>query len=190
MEELEGYKKEKLTIDIGWANAFGLIVILPIAIVYGLPYYLVWMSEIDFAKALDEYPSRIPMYTLVMLVGIVIHELIHGLVWAYYAKRGFRSIKFGVLWKMITPYCHCKEPLKVKQYIMGAIAPAIILGVLPGIIAIPIKSFGMLLFGIFFTVAACGDFLIIQLLWKENWEDLVQDHPSEAGCYIYRKNEM
>jgi hypothetical protein len=73
---------------------------------------------------------------------------------------------------------------------MGAIAPAIILGVLPGIIAIPIKSFGMLLFGIFFTVAACGDFLIIQLLWKENWEDLVQDHPSEAGCYIYRKNEM
>ena len=32
-----------------------------------------------------------------------------------------------------------------------------------------------------------GDFLIINLLRKENKDDFVEDHPSEAGCYIYRK---
>jgi hypothetical protein len=38
-------------------------------------------------------------------------------------------------------------------------------------------------------MAALGDFLIINLLRKENKSDLVQDHPSEAGCYLYRKIE-
>jgi hypothetical protein len=42
---------------------------------------------------------------------------------------------------------------------------------------------------IFFTVAAAGDFLVIKLLLKESKEDWTQDHPSEAGCYIYRANQ-
>lgn len=90
---------------------------------------------------------------------------------------------------MLTPYCHCKEPLNVRQYIIGAIAPAILLGIVPSIVAIMIGNPGLLLFGMFFTIAAAGDILIINLLRKENSSDLVQDHPSEAGCYIYRKIE-
>jgi hypothetical protein len=41
----------------------------------------------------------------------------------------------------------------------------------------------------FFTMAAGGDFLIINLIRKEKSSALVQDHPTEAGCYIYRKIE-
>jgi hypothetical protein len=98
-------------------------------------------------------------------------------------------MKFGVLWKTLNPYCHCQEPLRVRQYIIGAITPAIILGFIPSILAIVIGNLELLLFGMFFTMAALGDFLIINLLRKENKSDLVQDHPSEAGCYIYRKIE-
>jgi hypothetical protein len=70
---------------------------------------------------------------------------------------------------------------------MGAIAPAIILGFIPSVVAIIIGNFGLLIFGLVFTVVAAGDFLIINLLRKENKDDFVEDHPSEAGCYIYRK---
>lgn len=90
---------------------------------------------------------------------------------------------------MLTPFCHCKELLNVRQYIIGAIAPAILLGIVPSIVAIMIGNPGLLLFGMFFTIAAAGDILIINLLRKENSSDLVQDHPSEAGFYIYRKIE-
>ena len=90
---------------------------------------------------------------------------------------------------MLTPYCHRKEPLNVSQYMIGAIMPAIILGFIPLILAIFIGNLGLLIFGMFFTLAAGGDFLIINLIRKENKDDLVQDHPSEAGCYIYRKIE-
>jgi hypothetical protein len=106
------------------------------------------------------------------------------------SKGGFKSIKFGVLWKMLTPYCHCKEALKVRQYIIGAITPAIIMGIIPSVIAILIGNFGLLIFGMFFTMAAGGDLLMINLIRKESSTDLVQDHPSEVGCYIYRKVEQ
>jgi hypothetical protein len=104
-----------------------------------------------------------------------------------YTKNGFKSIKFGVLWKVLTPYCHCSEPLKVKHYITGAIMPAIILGFLPFVYSLFTGNALWLFFGIFFTMSAVGDFLIVNLVRKENMNSLVLDHPSEVGCYVFRK---
>ena len=39
MKDLENYKKEKLTINLVWANIFGILILIPIVIVFGLPYY-------------------------------------------------------------------------------------------------------------------------------------------------------
>ena len=184
------YQKEKLTINLYWANIFSFLILVPIALIFGLPYYLLWIDDIDalFSLWKDEISSiSLLGFFLVTIFGVIIHELIHGVTWARYTDNGFKSIKFGVLWKMLTPYCHCKEPLRVKHYVMGAIAPAIILGFIPSVVAIIIGNFGLLIFGLVFTVVAAGDFLIINLLRKENKDDFVEDHPSEAGCYIYRK---
>lgn len=194
MQDLENYKKEKLTINLMWANIFGLLILIPIVLIFGLPYYLLYNKEIDFKNIMDGLVLQDIAYGGLyvfgaIILGIVVHELIHGITWARFAKNGFKSIKFGVLWKMLTPYCHCKEPLNVSQYMIGAIMPAIILGFIPSILAIFIGNLGLLIFGMFFTLAAGGDFLIINLIRKENKDDLVQDHPSEAGCYIYRKIE-
>lgn len=193
MQNLENYTKEKLTIDLVWANNFALLSILPIVIMYGLPYLLIWgWNKTGEAATESTLLDKIEygfLAILVFLLGIIVHELIHGITWALYAQKGFKSIKFGVWWKMLTPYCHCKEPMKVKNYRLGAIMPAIFLGLLPGILANVIGHRDMLLFGGFFTLAAAGDILIIHKLRNENKEDYVQDHPSEAGCYIYRKKE-
>jgi len=42
MEQLENYQKEKLTINLVWANVFGILIFIPIVLLYGLPYYLIW----------------------------------------------------------------------------------------------------------------------------------------------------
>jgi hypothetical protein len=198
MEQLDSYQKEKLTINLVWANVFGILIIIPIVLLYGLPYYLIWGSEITRQSfkdtLLDASPVNIGIGTLlfflILTAGMILHELIHGLTWARYTEKGLKSMKFGVLWTMLTPYCHCKEPLKVRQYILGAITPTIFLGLIPAVISILIGSLGLLVFGIFFTMAAGGDFLIINLLRKEKMDNLVQDHPSEAGCFVYRKIEI
>ena len=194
MQELENYRKEKLTIDLVWANVFGILILIPIGLLFGLPFYFIWKPQLDIKQYLDSAgPLGAGLGFLlifgILILGIVLHELIHGIIWAKFAKEGFKSIKFGVLWEMLTPYCHCKEALTVRQYIIGAIAPAIILGIIPAIIAIMTGNLGLLIFGMLFTMAAGGDFLIINLIRKESSSDLVQDHPSEAGCFIYRKIE-
>ena len=197
MEFRENYTRDKITIDLIKANIYSLIISLPVGIIYGVPYGIIWHEQFSIKniKALAVYMTDthfliVIAFFVLFFIGILLHELIHGFVWALYAEKGMKSIKFGVLWKMLTPYCHCKEPLTVKHYITGAIMPAIILGFLPALLGIIIGNIGWLLFGFFFTIAASGDFLIISLVRKERMSDFVQDHPSEAGCYIYRdKNE-
>lgn len=185
---LEGYEKVLKTIDIVKANRVGLMVMAPVFIIYFLPYYFVWKDTISLAEMLAAVSwINVLKWTIIYIAGIVAHELVHGITWAIFAKKGFKSIRFGVLWKVATPYCHCKEPLKIKHYLIGAITPFIFVGLIPGIYGIMTGSVGWLFFGIFFTVGAIGDFLIINLLRKEKMSDYALDHPSEAGCFVYRK---
>lgn len=194
MEDIENYKKEIITFDLVKANFYAVFMIIPILLIYGVPFLLIWKN--DFNKAalkqfLKNYNVGLLENTLIILLiltlGVVLHELIHGITWSLYTKKGFKSIKFGVLWKMLTPYCHCKEPLFVKHYIIGGIMPAIILGLIPAIYSIVSGNLMWFLFGTFFTLAAGGDFLIVSMLLKERMNSLVLDHPSEVGCFIYRK---
>lgn len=183
-----GYEKVLKIIDIVKANNIGLKLLIPTILIYGLPFYLIWKDSISFKDLFSAGSGWVFLKWLtIFLAGIVAHELVHGITWALYAKKGFRSIKFGILWKYITPYCHCKEPLQIRHYLIGAITPFIFVGLLPAVYAIITGSINWLLFGIFYTVGAVGDFLIIKLLLPGKRNDYALDHPSEAGCYVYRK---
>jgi hypothetical protein len=194
IESLAGYRQEELTFDPIKANFNAILLTVPIAIAMATPYFIIWADKyslqsiktyVQLNKDLLTYSGVIIIG--VMLAGIVLHELIHGITWSFYAKEGFKSIKFGVLWKSLTPYCHCKEPLTISKYIVGGIMPAVVLGFIPFFISLAVGKMAVLLFAIFFTSAAAGDFMIIYSLRKEKRNDLVQDHPSKIGCYIYRK---
>jgi len=194
MSKIDGYKKELLTFDLMKANLYAIFSIIPVLILYGVPFVLLWrntFSKVALKSFIHEFTLGIwgnfVSILLVMTIGIIAHELIHGITWAMYTKNGFKSIKFGVLWKVLTPYCHCSEPLKVKHYITGAIMPAIILGFLPFVYSLFTGNALWLFFGIFFTMSAVGDFLIVNLVRRENMNSLVLDHPSEVGCYVFRK---
>ena len=201
MKENDNYTRELLTFDLIKANLYGLFSIIPILIIYLIPYYFIWQDSINKKNLKDLLiyykdnvylnPFLVGFIVLIALtIGIILHELIHGITWAKYTKNGFKSIRFGVLWKFLTPYCHCKEPLLVKHYIIGGIMPAIVLGLFPTLLSFITGNVFLLIFGIFFTMAAFGDFMIIFLLLRENKNSLVLDHPSEVGCYIYREHEV
>lgn len=188
------YHKEKHSIDLLKANQFGIRLMLGITALSILLFYILWQDHfIELFKSLLPDEKVISVFfaflkvILYLVFGIIAHELIHGIFWALFAKRGFHSIRFGILKKYFTPYCHCKEPLRVKHYITGAVMPAILLGLVPLIYAFIFGKPGWLLFGIFFTASAAGDFLMIRLLSKEARNDWAQDHPAEAGYYIFRK---
>ena len=192
-DTFKNYQKETRIINLYTANLFGLLFFIPVIFLYGGPFYLIWGKQDYIAQMKGHFEGQEIGFgftvVLVAVLGILLHEFIHGLSWASFTKRGFKSIKFGVLWKMLTPYCHCKEPLSTKQYIIGAAMPALVLGIIPGLLSILTGSFPLLVFAIFFTAAAAGDFMLIAKMLKEDKDSLVMDHPSEAGYYVFIKEE-
>ena len=183
MQHLENHQKEQKTIDILQANKVGLAILGIAAVAFGVPFWWIWQPV--FSSSAVGFGAL--LFVPIFLVGVVLHELIHGFCFGLYAKNGFRSIRFGVLWEYYTPYCHCKEPLKIKHYLFGALMPALVLGFIPAVISLFNGSVLLLIFGVVFIAASTGDFMVVWLLRKEKWNDYVQDHPSEAGCFVFRK---
>jgi hypothetical protein len=191
----QNYQQEEVTVNAVKANLFVVLLFVPLAIVLALPFYLVWQHlftaaslRLYFQENINWLKATLPLLIFGPLIaGIILHELIHGLTWARFATQGFKSIRFGIMWKVMTPYCHCKEPLSLKGYRLGVIMPAVVLGFIPLIYAFVTGNVGIFVFGFFFTIAAGGDFMMLYLLRKEHVSSFVQDHPDKIGCYVYRR---
>jgi len=186
----QDHKQEELTIDMAKANLAALFYFIFFFIVFGVPYFLLW-AKTNAIESYKELVVDLGVYKLlkvfiVILLGIIVHELIHGVTWALFAKKGFKSISFGVTWKYMSPYCHCNELLAVKHYLVGAIMPGIVLGIIPLLLALVTGNIQLFLFGITFSVAATADLMMVNMLRKERMNSLVQDHSDKVGCFIYR----
>ena len=186
-------KQRKITINLVWANVFAAILFFVVLLLSSAAWYFVWGIPTFENFPIQFIPNHDILLTFLivfvaLMTGIVLHELIHGLTWAYFAKKGFKSIRFGILWEMLTPYCHCSEPLTVRQYCIGALMPLVVLGVIPLALAYPLKSILLLGWGILFVSAAAGDILIAWKIRKEPATSMVLDHPKEAGCMILEED--
>ena len=179
--ETESLRKREVSISFWRANFFAVISVLPILIILYFLYSFIWEEPaISF-----NFP-----YWLFYLIGVVIHELIHGLYAMKFSKQGMKSIKFGFAWKTLTPYCHCKEPLTARDYRIVLLSPLIILGIIPAIIGLIIGHNGIYGFGLLFILAAGGDLIIFWKLRNENKNTLVLDSPDKCGCIIYESEKV
>lgn len=185
-------KERKETINIVTANVVSIGILLISAIVLYAIFFMIydsrdWFNEETMDSMVDNFGTSYLKFMIVLVVGIIVHELIHGLTWGLYAKSKFKSISFGVMWKMLTPYCHCSEPLRVPHYAIGALMPLITLGLIPAVVAICLGSLFWLNMSIIFIAAAAGDIMIVWNLRKENRNNMILDHPTEAGYLVYEE---
>jgi len=170
-------KIEEYTMGMGKVNLIALLLIIPLTAIILIPFILIWDYE-TFKAGKEIFYDYFFLY---LLGGIVLHELLHGLTWGYFASNGMKSIEFGVKWQFLTPYCHCKEPLKVKHYKIGCAMPLIVMGIIPSIIGLVIGHGGILSFGIFFTWTAGGDMIALYMLRKLDNQMYISDHPKKMG---------
>jgi hypothetical protein len=68
---------------------------------------------------------------IALTIGIILHELIHGITWAKYTKDGFKSIRFEYF-EILTLIAI--EPLLVKHYIIEDYA-SYCLGAFPALLS-------------------------------------------------------
>lgn len=108
-----------------------------------------------------------------------------------FGKDYWKSIRFGVIWKALTPYCTCAQPIKRGQYILGAAMPTLVLGIGLTAAAALTGSFSVFTLAIAMIFGGGGDFAIIlkMLLHRQCGKEAVYyDHPYECGVVVFEKD--
>ena len=184
----QGYKMTNLTIGIVKANLFVILLAIPVVAI-GVLLFL-WKNPISLL--FYPTPQRTLLFIVLIVVLIVAHELIHGLTWSMFSEHHFKDIEFGFMKEFFTPYCTCTTPISKGQYILGALMPCIILGILPTALGILLGSGLLFWIGITMILSAGGDIMIVikVLGYKkhsESKEILIYDHPTQAGSVIFER---
>lgn len=171
------------TLSFAAANGYAVALVFPIIALFILPYGWIYGWE-TFSIDIFQFMIDIPLLVISIIVGTVAHEFIHAVCWSWLDNIPWEKIEFGFKWKTLTPYVHCPEPVEVGNYRWGVAMPGIVLGIIPYLLALVLQNGWLLGFGLFFTLAATGDILILWLLRDVEAGREVQDHPDLVGCRV------
>ena len=170
--------KRDFSIPMARANIIVMFISIPVAILQFAIF-----SMVHGAEKLETTWNFILLIAVVLL-GVVVHELIHGITWVIFGHKQFSAIKFGFQLKTLTPYAHLKEPVEVNAYRIGAFMPGFILGILTYILSVLLGDGNLFWFSLVHTAASAGDWLILWLIRNVKRGMQVEDHPTNAGCYV------
>jgi hypothetical protein len=177
------------TVSMLRANIIALS-LLPIAyFLFVLPFQWIWTGMYPDRAASLSLPSlwlSIP----ILLLGIVVHELIHALGFIFVGKVPRKAVKIGIYWKALAPYAHCREPMTAFAYRISVMLPGLLLGVVPGILGVAVGFGWLVLWGAAMTVAAGGDLAVLLAVRSVPGEALVRDHPSQVGGQVLKDRSV
>ena len=178
---------ESRTASVVQANVAAVVGVLPVLVALVLAYGLVWGWSALGSGGLD-FIEPLWRFLLIVAVGVLVHEVLHGIAWRL-AGAAPGSISLGFQWKTLTPYAHSDAPMTARAYRIGAATPGVVLGVLPALAGLVLEHGAVFWFGLFFTLAAGGDALILWLLRGVAPDRLVADHPTKPGCLVLPERE-
>lgn len=170
--------KHDLSISMARATVIVLFMSIPVIIVQFALF--IWLHGTQYLQ--PTWNSTLLIVAIIL--GIVIHELIHGISWVVFGNKPFSSIKFGFQLKTLTPYAHLKEAVEINAYRISTFLPGLILGIFAYLLSLLFGDGNLFWFGLFHTSAAGGDWLILWLIRNVKAGMQVEDHPTNAGCYV------
>lgn len=182
----DGYKERQETISVLKANIMAFVTAGPFAVLQ----VIIWV-QVEKRDGIIVDIKTSWVFLGVLLVTIFVHELLHGAGWVMWTERKWQSIQLGMMWKYLTPYCHCKEPLKPKHYLVGGLMPFWVLG--GGLFTASLLAGNQLVFllSVVNVLSAGGDTTIACMLFKYlKAQDncYILDHPTECGFAAFVKN--
>ena len=119
-----------------------------------------------------------------LLAGMVLHEVLHGLGYRVWGKLGWDDMRFGISFKGLMLYCHAKRPMALKAYRRSLSLPVLVTGFLPSVLLVWFPRLWLILYCGLMVGAGAGDLMVLARLRGMDGNVLVQDHPSEVGCYV------
>lgn len=77
--------KKDLSVSMAKANFYCLLIVIPLVSLLGLLYFKLW-GYANFIKIYFSYKNLLYLGIL-FIIGVVVHELIHGLSWVIFGKK-------------------------------------------------------------------------------------------------------
>lgn len=119
-----------------------------------------------------------------LVLGIIVHELLHALTWMLLQNEGFANIKFGFNLQALTPYTHYTKAMEVWKYRLGGIMPGLVMGIAPVIVSYILQNASINFIGFLFLWAATGDIISLWMIRKLKSKQMVKDHPHKLGVIV------
>lgn len=139
-------------------------------------FELAWTG---FVRFLTDYG----MLLATIIMGALVHELLHAVGFALGSAKGWRSVRFGFSVKDLAPYTHCSDNLSFQAFLLATLLPGIMLGIVPLLLSLILGDGWLLTFACFFTAGAAGDFLCAyKLLPYRNHR--IRDHADTIGFVV------
>ena len=181
----KGYKMKNIIINTQQAKPLCLLIMLPFMALAFWIYYKVNGFDLDCLS----WGFLVVLLMLILCLSIL-HELIHGVTWGFFAKNHFHSIDFGFIWSSFSPYCTCSEPLEKWQYLLGTAMPTLVLGGGAAVVSVMTNQLLLFILAEYMILSGGGDFLIIlksMLYHTDKQESVYCDHPYECGFVVFEK---
>ncbi len=125
---------------------------------------------------------------LIMCLYFVIHELIHGLTFSFFAKNS-RNVKYGIVLEKGVLYAMCQELLNKKAAILSLLMPTIILSFIPFIISIFFYNSTLLILGLVNLIGAIGDIVVFLFLIRLPDVQYI-DYDNTIGVFLVSKEDL
>lgn len=185
--ELPKNSKEFFSIDakdsktILWLN----IVAVVMLVIVGLPFILFKPYDIS---SLDTFFTFLIIILPSMFMYIVLHELIHGLVYKLYTKQ---KLTFG--FTLFVAFCGVPNIyIKKKAALVAVLAPFVFFSIIliPVILIVSANLFYLISLFIFcLHFSGCvGDFFVAYILIKSKGEVIINDTGPKQTFYILNEN--
>ena len=177
-------RKVDYSISMLKANFYSLPLVIVLIVLLTGPFLLIWGKQ----QLLSSFPIiylNLKIFIPVLIIGAVMHEVLHALSFIIIGKVPVKNVKLGFQWKSLTPYAHCKIPVKASLYRISLLIPVLVMGIIPWFIALITGIGWMLVYAVIFTIVGGGDILTIWIIREATLDQLVQDHPENCGCYVY-----
>ncbi|KPK95731.1 hypothetical protein AMJ80_03905 [bacterium SM23_31] len=174
--------KKEYTISTLKANIIGVPIFILALVIVWIPYRVLWnLSSRDIVTAIYNSNLHFTVIIPAIIILAVLHELLHAAGWMLNSDAGWKDIKFGVVWKLLTPYVHLRIPISAHGHRISIALPGIVLGIIPALSGIIFGSGVIAFIGAVMTGASGGDLIVFWMMRSIPPSKMVQDHPTKAG---------
>jgi hypothetical protein len=123
-------------------------------------------------------------------VLVVIHELLHGAAAMLFAGLKWKTLKFGVNWKALAPYCNCVEPVPLGKFRMVALFPLAVTAPVCFVLMLWHPSFATAGLAATAMLGAIGDVIMCLRILGYDSKLLIVEDPSGIGGDIFSRETI